>query len=176
MKKHFLISFLLILCCSAGQISAQRLMETLNRGLVAVQTSENSAFVSWRIFGYDPANVAFNLYADGKKINAKPLTLSNFTANNSTAETYTVKTVVGGKETGEEQTVEVLKNQYIEIPLNTPAPMMMPDSSLCFYTPNDCSAGDVDGDGELELIVKFDPSNAKDNSHSGYTGNVYLDV
>ena len=43
------------------------------------------------------------------------------------------------------------------------------------YTANDCSVGDVDGDGEYEIILKWDPTNSKDNSQSGYTGNVLLD-
>ncbi len=40
----------------------------------------------------------------------------------------------------------------------------------------DMSVGDLDGDGEYEYIVKWDPSNSKDNSVKGYTGNVYLDA
>lgn len=44
------------------------------------------------------------------------------------------------------------------------------------YTANDMSVGDLDGDGEYEYIVKWDPSNSKDNSVKGYTGNVYLDA
>ena len=44
------------------------------------------------------------------------------------------------------------------------------------YSANDLSVGDLDGDGDYEFIVKWDPSNAKDNSQSGYTGNVYLDA
>ena len=46
----------------------------------------------------------------------------------------------------------------------------------CPNSPNDTSVGDLDGDGEYELIVKWDPSNSKDNSQSGYTGPVYLDA
>ncbi|MDE6157874.1 MAG: Por secretion system protein, partial [Muribaculaceae bacterium] len=43
------------------------------------------------------------------------------------------------------------------------------------YSPNDCSVGDVDGDGRYEIFVKWDPSNSHDNSEGGYTGNVYID-
>jgi autotransporter-associated beta strand protein len=65
--------------------------------------------------------------------------------------------------------------QYLRIPLQVPAGGTTPDGSYT-YTPNDCSVGDLDGDGEYEIIVKWDPTNSKDNSQSGYTGNVYLDA
>ena len=45
-----------------------------------------------------------------------------------------------------------------------------PAGQSYFYAPNDASIGDVDGDGEYEIILKWDPSNAHDNSHDGYTG------
>jgi rhamnogalacturonan endolyase len=51
----------------------------------------------------------------------------------------------------------------------------MPDGRVCTYSANDCSVADVDGDGEYEIILKWDPSNAHDNSHAGYTGTVYFD-
>ncbi|MEV6495773.1 hypothetical protein AB0M20_45220, partial [Actinoplanes sp. NPDC051633] len=38
------------------------------------------------------------------------------------------------------------------------------------------SVGDVDGDGRYEYVVKWDPSNSKDVSQVGYTGNVYVDT
>ena len=38
------------------------------------------------------------------------------------------------------------------------------------------SVGDVDGDGEYEYVVKWDPSNSKDVSQVGYTGPVYIDT
>jgi rhamnogalacturonan endolyase len=52
----------------------------------------------------------------------------------------------------------------------------MPDGSSCTYSANDASVGDLDGDGQYELVLKWDPSNSKDNSQSGYTGDVFLDA
>ncbi|NCX99772.1 MAG: rhamnogalacturonan lyase, partial [Planctomycetia bacterium] len=65
--------------------------------------------------------------------------------------------------------------QYLDIPLQIP-PGGTNASGAYTYTANDCSVGDLDGDGEYELIVKWDPTNSKDNSQSGYTGNTYLDA
>ena len=66
------------------------------------------------------------------------------------------------------------KRGYHLLQLDRPAGGSNSEGSYT-YSPNDCSVGDVDGDGQYELIVKWDPSNSKDNSQSGYTGNVYLD-
>lgn len=44
------------------------------------------------------------------------------------------------------------------------------------YSANDASAADLDGDGRLEFVLKWDPSDSKDNSQSGYTSNVYIDA
>lgn len=155
---------------------SQRIMENLSRGLVAVKTSSNSVFLSWRLLGSDTDNTAFNLYRNGVKLNSEPLTgATNYTDATASASSYTVTTVVNGIETGESSTAQVLTTNYFDIPLKVPAGMTMPDASTCTYSPNDCSTGDLDGDGNLDLVVKWDPSNAKDNSQSGYTGNVYLD-
>lgn len=174
MKKTKLLLFLLIF--SFTGIFAQRHMEKLNRGLVAVRTSTTSVFLSWRLLGNDPDNIGFNLYRNGVKINSTPITATtNYTDAASSGTTYTVKTVLNGVETGEANSSSVWAGNYLDIPMSVPAEMTMPDASTCTYSPNDCSVGDVDGDGEYEIIVKWDPSNAKDNSQSGYTGNVYLD-
>lgn len=177
MKKNTHVILILILIFLSGSLFAQRQFEKLNRGLVAVKTSTSSVFLSWRVLGSDPDNVAFNLYRDGVKINATPITTStNYTDPTASATTYTVKTVINNIETGETNSASVWSNNYLEIPMNVPAAMTMPDGTTCTYSPNDCSVGDVDGDGEFELVVKWDPSNSKDNSQSGYTGDVYLDV
>ncbi|MDD5185913.1 MAG: Por secretion system protein, partial [Paludibacter sp.] len=177
MKKNTPVILLLFLIFLSGNLLAQRQLEKLNRGLVAVKTSSSQIFLSWRVLGSDPDNVAFNLYRDGVKLNATPITTAtNYTDPTASATTYTVKTVIDNVETGETNSASVWSTNYLEIPMNVPAAMTMPDGSTCTYSPNDCSVGDVDGDGEFELVVKWEPSNAKDNSQSGYTGDVYLDV
>lgn len=177
MKKHFFCLIISILLINTPTVYAQRIIENLNRGLVAVRTSSTQVFLSWRMLGSDPDYVAFNLYRDGVKINTEPIgDVTNYTDNASSGLKYTVKTVLFGVETGEENTASVLGAKYFDIPLSVPSAMTMPDGSTCTYSPNDASVGDVDGDGEYEIVVKFDPSNAKDNSQSGHTGNVYIDV
>lgn len=176
MKKFTL--FLSIFCLFATGLYSQRVMENLNRGLVAVQLSSSQVFLSWRFLGSDPDSISFNLYRNGVKINQSPLAgATNFTDQSATGATsYDVKAILNGNETGESYTASVWGSNYLDIPMNVPAGMTMPDGSTCYYIPADCSAGDVDGDGDYEIVVKWDPSNAHDNSQSGYTGNVYLDV
>jgi autotransporter-associated beta strand protein len=176
MKKSTLFALIFSLLLSVGNLFAQRQMEKLNRGLVAIRTSTTSVFLSWRVLGSDPDNIAFNLYRDGVKITATPIsTSSNYTDAASSATTYTVKPVLNGVETGETNSASVWANTFMDINLSVPPAMTMPDATTCTYAPNDCSVGDVDGDGQYEIIVKWDPSNAKDNSQSGYTGDVFID-
>jgi len=159
-----------------GSLFAQRQMEKLNRGLVAIRTSTSSVFLSWRVLGSDPDNIAFNLYRDGVKITATPIsTSSNYTDATLSGTKYTVKPVLNGVETGETNSATIWANTFFDVNLSIPPVMTMPDATTCTYSPNDCSVGDVDGDGEYEIIVKWDPSNAKDNSQSGYTGDVFID-
>ena len=65
---------------------------------------------------------------------------------------------------------------YKDIAFKVPDGGKTPKDEEYTYTANDMSVGDLDGDGEYEYIVKWDPSNSKDNSVKGYTGNVYLDA
>ena len=44
------------------------------------------------------------------------------------------------------------------------------------YSPGDASVADLDGDGQYEIVLKWDPSNARDNAQDGYTANVILDA
>src|SRR5690606_13149681 len=90
--------------------------------------------------------------------------------------TYTVRAVVNGVEQAASKQKSVINGKYLRIPLNVPAGGTTPDGVAYTYSPNDCSVGDLDGDGEYEIIVKWDPSNAKDNSQSGHTGNVFIDA
>ena len=176
MKKNTLLVLIISLLLPLGSLFAQRQMEKLNRGLVAIRTSTSSVFLSWRVLGSDPDNIAFNLYRDGVKITATPIsTSSNYTDATSTGTAYTVKPVLNGVETGETNSASIWANNYFDVKLDVPASYATSDTTTCTYSPNDCSVGDVDGDGEYEIIVKWDPSNSKDNSQGGFTGDVYLD-
>ena len=64
----------------------------------------------------------------------------------------------------------------LDIPLDKPADGVTPTGGSYTYSANDASVADLDGDGELEIVLKWDPSNSKDVSQKGYTGNTYLDA
>ncbi|MFD2067862.1 RICIN domain-containing protein [Pontibacter silvestris] len=152
-------------------------MESLGRGLVAVRTGTNEVFISWRMLGTDPDDIAFNLYRGSTLLTTSPITAAtNYTDNTGSNETYTVRPVINGQEQEASDPASVWEQPYLSIPLQRPAGGTTPDGVSYTYSPNDCSVGDLDGDGEYEVILKWDPSNAKDNSQSGYTGNVYIDA
>lgn len=166
-----------------------RQMEHLDRGIVAVRRSTTQAYIGWRLLGTEPANVAFNIYRSAGggaavKLNAAPLTTTtdyvDSTANFSVGNTYFVRAVIGGVEQGDSETATLAAGtpvqQFLSVPLQIPPGANTPSGENYTYSANDTSVGDLDGDGEYEIIVKWDPSNSKDNSQSGYTGNVYMDA
>jgi rhamnogalacturonan endolyase len=159
---------MLVTTLSSQRLFAQRLMENLNRGVIAVRTAEGKAFISWRLLGTEPDEIAFNVYrssGDEKiKINTHSITnVTSFTDNSadtSVTYTYYVTAILKGKE-GEESKPFTLKrgsNPYLSIPLQTPAG----------YAPNDASVGDLDGDGEYEIIL-HQAGRGHDNSQAGFT-------
>ncbi|ACL75117.1 dockerin type I domain-containing protein [Ruminiclostridium cellulolyticum] len=157
--------------------ASARQMEYLDRGIVAVKVS-NGVFVSWRMLGTDSTSIAFNLYRDGKKVNTTPITSgTNYVDTTGTASsTYYVCPVKDGVELAKSESTAVWGQNYLSLPLQIPAGGTTKSGEYYTYSANDCSVGDLDGDGQYEIILKWDPSNAKDNSQSGYTGNVYLDA
>ncbi|MGN0144701.1 MAG: rhamnogalacturonan lyase, partial [Clostridium sp.] len=149
-----------------SQAATARQVEALNRGLVGVKTNQG-VFLSWRLLGTDSYDTSFNIYRNGTKI-AGPITDSTnyLDKNGSQKDKYFVRTVVNGVEKTESDPVNVWNNNYLDVPINKPGNN---------YSANDASVADVDGDGEYEIILKWDPSDSKDNSQSGYTSNVYID-
>ncbi|WP_423804638.1 rhamnogalacturonan lyase [Paenibacillus xylanexedens] len=162
---------------SVTHAAGPRQMEYLDRGVVAVKTG-TGVFVSWRLMGTEGSNVSFNVYRDGTKVNATPITNSTNLqdASGTSSSKYTVRAVVSGTEQAASAAASVWGNNYLSVPLSVPAGGTTPDGVAYTYSANDASAGDLDGDGEYELIVKWDPSNSKDNSQSGYTGEVFIDA
>ncbi len=174
MKRYFLSCA--IFAASIVSVPAVYSVEKLDRGAIAVKT-DAGVFISWRSLSSDDPSTTFDIYRDGVKINGEPLTNgTNFSdADGTASSTYVVKTSVNGVEEETTPAISVEAEGFKRIHLNRPASGKTPDNNTYTYTPNDCSVGDVDGDGKYELIVKWDPSNAKDNSQSGYTGNVLID-
>lgn len=155
----------------------QRQAEYLDRAPSAVQ-ADGGVLVSWRMLGTDPDAVAFHVYRDGTRITADPVTDSTnlLDADGTVASQYFVTKVLGGVEITETESFGVWSESYLSVPLDKPADAYTKDGQPYTYSANDTSVGDVDGDGTYELLVKWYPSNAKDNSQAGYTGIVYLDA
>src|SRR5262245_44125294 len=170
-------------------VTGPSLMENLGRGVVAVRSTTTDVFISWRVLGTDPPDTAYNLYrstggGSPALLNATPVTGATYFVDSGADLTqtnaYFVRPIVFGLEQSPSASFTLPANapvrQYLRIPLQVPQGGVTPVGEAYTYSPNDARVGDLDGDGEYEIILKWDPSNAKDNSQSGYTGNVYLDA
>ncbi|MDE5880176.1 MAG: rhamnogalacturonan lyase [Muribaculaceae bacterium] len=151
--------------------------EYLNRGVVAVRTTDDKVAISWRYLSSDPEDVTFDLFRDGKKLNKQPLAESTFFIDNYKDRKPAVYSVRPSKGTagGEYALPADAPVGYINIPLDKPELGVDPFGKEYFYTANDASIGDVDGDGEYEIFLKWDPTNSHDNAHDGFTGPTLID-
>lgn len=157
-------------------------LEYLDRGLVAAPTSQG-VFLSWRLLanevtGYSETGltgVNFNVYRDGEKI-ATVEDSTNFVDQDGNSDSsYYIRSVLNGKELDQSSSISPWKQSYVDLKLQKPADGVTPAGESYTYSANDMSVGDVDGDGQFEYFVKWDPSNSKDVSQKGYTGNTYID-
>ncbi|MCW2139914.1 hypothetical protein BXY51_004478 [Actinoplanes cyaneus] len=165
---------------SAADTPATTTVDNLDRGLISLRTPTGN-FLSWRLLQSDPAGVAFNVYRGSTRVNAAPITKgTNFTDTGAPAgTTYTVKPVIDGVETPSLKAATptaALAAAYQDVPIQIPGGGTTPDGVAYTYSASDASVGDLDGDGSYEIVLKWDPSNAKDNSQSGYTGPVIIDA
>ncbi|NGY64669.1 rhamnogalacturonan lyase [Lentzea sp. NEAU-D13] len=141
-----------------------------DRGLVSIRSVHGDGnFVSWRLLGSDAADVAFDVYRDGVKVNRAPVTTatSYLDAGAPATASYSVRRVGGGVEPA------AVTRSVGTLATSQDVPLQIPASG---YVANDASVGDLDGDGQYEFVLKWDPADAKDNSQAGRTGNVYLDA
>ncbi len=152
--------------------------EKLGRGVVAIRENPSKVAVSWRYLESDPENQSFDIYRNGKKVNSKPVTNATFFTDNYSGNEevkYEIKALKGDKTVASYTLPANAPLGYINIPIQRPDLGVEPFGKEYFYTANDASVGDVDGDGEYEIILKWDPTNSHDNSHDGFTGPTYLD-
>lgn len=180
MKKIFASLFAMVIC---GSITAQPRYamesikkENLNRGVVAIKQADGKVAVSWRILRSDKKGEAFDIYRNGKKLNMAPLTKGGaYFIDENPAQGDATYEVKGGNKDGKYTLKADAAIGYIPIKTNKPADGTTPDGRKYTYSANDCSVGDVDGDGQYEIFVKWDPSNAHDNAHDGFTGPTLFD-
>ncbi|WP_156759031.1 fibronectin type III domain-containing protein [Microbacterium karelineae] len=151
--------------------------ERIGRQPVAV-AQDGGVYLGWRMNGDDPDDVAFHVYRDGERLTAEPVTGStNFVDAGGTAESaYRISLLGDDGEVWATDEFAVWGDQFLDVPLDKPAGGTTPDGQPFEYTANDATVGDVDGDGEYEIVLLWNPTNAHDNSHSGYTGNVLFDA
>lgn len=156
---------------SSSNLLAQRQMEKLDRGLIAMRQGTDSVYIGWRLLGTEPDEIAFNLYRKmgektAIKLNKQPITQStNYVDTKvdfSNTNSYFVKAVLHGVEQTASKAYLLSANapskQYLDIPLRTPLG----------YSPNDLTVGDLDGDGEYELIV-HQTGRGRDTPSNGFT-------
>lgn len=146
-------------------------MEQLDRGLVVIPQASAGVYLSWRLLRTDDARVGFNVYRQAgndtpTKLNSDPLTAgTNYfdqAADLSLPSSYFVRTVLEGREGESSKSVtlsaETPRRDYLSIPT------VLPDG----YHANDASVGDLDGDGQYEIIVHV-VARGRDNSQGGLT-------
>lgn len=154
-------------------------MERLGRGTVAIH-HDGGNFVGWRLLGDEGENVTFDVIRDGQTI-ARDVYATNYNdAGGEAGAVYEIVKKTGGEagEPSEPATAwgKEYKTMRLERPQDGSFHYAENDSTDCYaYYAQEGSVADVDGDGKYELLVKWTPSNAKDNSASGFTGNVYYD-
>ncbi|MBM7709333.1 Ig-like domain-containing protein [Enterococcus lemanii] len=134
----------------------------------------NGVYLSWRSFTKDPKGNTYDVYR-GEKLIASKIIDTNWIDEGGTSED--IYKVVGANDL--ELGLNIIEtktwnNQYLELQLYKPEDQQMPNGNVVSYTANDMSVGDLDGDGQLELVVKWD-AGGQDNSKSGYTGTTFLD-
>ena len=184
MKKIVVIALTLLfnVHCSLFTVTAQPRYdlsklkrEQLDRGVVALRDGDK-VVVSWRTLKTDHAGEAFDVYRNGEKLNRQPLTKGGtlFTDEHplTTDATYEVR---GGGKNGSFMLRASAPEGYLAVKLQKPADGVTPDGQTYTYSANDASVADVDGDGQYEIILKWDPSNAHDNAHDGFTGPTLFD-
>ncbi|MDY4139884.1 MAG: rhamnogalacturonan lyase [Eubacteriales bacterium] len=157
-------------------------LEKLNRGLVAVRAA-TGVFLSWRLMREEALSATrealqgadFRVYRNGEAIATVHDSCNYIDPEGCDTDEYAVAAILHGVEEAPCAPVRVWEKGYYDLPLQIPEGGVTPAGQPFTYTANDMSVGDVDGDGEMEYIVKWDPTNSQDVSIKGYTGRCLID-
>lgn len=177
--KILFISLIAIMICQIGAY-AERYADNLTRGTSAVR-SANGILVTWRLLGYEEYDTSFAVYRDGVKIAETDKT--NYLDEDGNLDCgYQVAPIYNGAEGDKSEWAVPFPSgdTYFDLPIQKPDPVLVPDINggdpvSTEYTSYDATCGDVDGDGNYEIILMW-AAGAVDNSQPGYTGNVIIDA
>jgi len=156
-----------------------RAMEKLSRGMVAVALPDGGNFVSWRLLASDPDGVVFHVLRNGEKITSAPLKTTTCFVDKEGAGTsnYAIEAIAGPRLLSTSRSVSVWNDSSRDIELTPPEPWVAPDSGKVYaYSPGDASVGDLDGDGELELVFWWKARHAGGTTKVDSTSPVYLEA
>ena len=166
----------------------------------------NGVYLSWRLLGDESLeNQAFDIYKNGTKIHTTGVHDATNWIDTSGTASDKYKVVKAGEDASKETEVTPTSNNncaksnevgngnseknsftYVDIPISRPDPVeRMGDGKISnYYTvdksheggANDASVGDLDGDGDYEIVLKWDPTDSKDSADADFTGNAYIDA
>jgi rhamnogalacturonan endolyase len=145
-------------------------MEQLDRGLIVFPTTSGNCFASWRLLGTDNQYTTFELLKNGKSVKKDIYATTSLSVTGKQGDEFQVVTYQQGVAVDTTAAVTPWAQSFLKLSLDRPAAI-----GGKAYFPNDCSVGDVDGDGQYELFLKWDPENSKDNSNTGASNPVIID-
>ena len=196
-RTQLYVLFLLVLTAMAqGE-------ERLDRGVVAIQTPQG-VFTSWRVLPSDEDDAVYTLLRDGKPIAALDASAgSNYLDRDGKSDSVYAVEYNGAVSPAATVWKDGFLTLTLDLPDEQTMPdgskcQYTPNDMSCGDLDGDgCVAARAVGQGyasekagfedthvlsgtdlvgRYELVVKWQPSNAKDNAQSGYTGTTFIDA
>lgn len=156
-----------------------RQAERLDRGAVALPAA-GGRLVTWRALGSDAPGLMFHVERDGHRLTAQPQALTQFldadTLPAGRAPAYAITAITPEGHATAAEPALWLPDGVLRVPLQTPPPHRGADGTRVPYEANDGAPADLDGDGRYEIVLKWQPTNAKDNSQAGHTAPTLIDA
>ena len=151
-KSLFVLAISFVLSLS---LNAQRIQPKLGRGVVAVNNG-SSVLVTWRRLAQEAENATYNIYADGRKVNASPVRNTNFQTTTSQipfGSKVSVTIIENGKESAQSIAFEFrqrdARSMFMDINFEQGgSPLKSSDFNTAYVWPVD-----LDGNGEMDYVV-----------------------